>query len=114
MIIGSAPDPALGNMIMLGLGGIYVEVFKDVAFGLNPLSAVDVRQMISSLKTKKLLTGVRGAAAADEEALVREVLRLALFLKDFPEIAEIDLNPVMVLPLGQGVRILDARIVLKS
>jgi acetyltransferase len=110
MILGGVKDPSLGSTIMLGLGGIYVEVFKDVVFGLNPLNHADVRKMIKELKSAKLLKGLRGAAPSDEEALVESVLRLAQLLSDFPEIAELDINPLLVLPAGQGTKVLDARI----
>jgi len=112
MILGSVKDPSLGSTIMLGLGGIYVEIFKDVVFGLNPLSRQNVEQMISDLKSSKLLEGARGGEVSDKEAIVESVLRLAQLLADFPEIVELDINPLLVLPIGKGAKALDARIVI--
>lgn len=113
MILGSVQDPSLGDTIMLGLGGIYVEIIKDVIFGLNPLTRGDVLKMIGSLKSKKVLEGARGAKVADKEAIVESVLRLAQLLRDFPEIKEMDINPLLVLEEGKGAKVLDARIVIE-
>ena len=112
MILGAFKDPALGSAIMLGFGGIYVEVFKDVVFGLNPLRRKDVYKMLAELKSKKLLEGARDSGVKDEEALVDSVLRLAKLIKDFPEILELDINPLLVLKKGQGIRVLDARVII--
>ncbi len=112
MIVGSVKDPSLGHALMLGLGGIYVEIIKDVVFGINPLSPTDVYKMIDSLKSKQILDGARGQAELDKEAIVECVLRFAQLLRDFPEIKEIDINPLIVFPKGQGVKILDARIII--
>jgi acyl-CoA synthetase (NDP forming) len=113
MIIGSTRDAGLGHVIMCGLGGIYVEVMKDVAFCLPPVSKQDVYRMLSKLKAKKMLDGVRGGSLLDVEALVECVGRLSQLLIDFPEIKEMDINPIAVLPKGQGVRVLDERIVIE-
>ncbi|MFA6427323.1 MAG: acetate--CoA ligase family protein [Candidatus Magasanikbacteria bacterium] len=113
MIIGSTRDPGLGHVIMCGLGGIYVEVMKDVAFCLPPVSRQDVYRMLDKLKAKKMLDGARGGSSLDVEALVQCVGRLSQLLIDFPEIKEMDINPIAVLPKGQGVRVLDERIVIE-
>jgi acetyltransferase len=113
LILGGIKDPSFGNMIMVGLGGIFVEVLKDVVFGLNPLSREDVLVMLESLKSKKMLAGVRGAKPTDIEAIVDAVLRLAKLLEDFPEIKELDINPLLALEVGKGVKVLDARIVIE-
>ncbi|MFZ4648198.1 MAG: acetate--CoA ligase family protein [Patescibacteria group bacterium] len=113
LILGGIKDPSFGNMIMVGLGGIFVEVLKDVAFGLNPLSREDVLVMLGSLKSKKMLAGVRGAKPAGLEAVVEAVLHLAKLLEDFPEIKELDINPLLALEVGKGVKVLDARIVIE-
>lgn len=112
MILGSILDPSLGNAIMLGFGGVYVEILKDVIFGLNPLTKKEAERMINSLKASNILNGVRGFKAADKKALTECVLRLAQLVKDFPIIKEADLNPVLVLESGKGVKILDARIII--
>ena len=114
LILGSVKDPSLGDAIMLGLGGIYVEIIKDVAFGLNPLNRGDVLDMIGSLKSKKILEGARGGKASDKEAIVECVLRLAKLLHDFPEIVEMDINPLLVLENGKGAKVLDARIIIEK
>jgi acetyltransferase len=113
LILGSMKDASLGNAIMLGLGGIYVEILKDVAFGLNPLLTSDVYNMLNSLKSKKILDGARGAKPADKLAIIECVLRLAQLLRDFPEIKELDINPLLVLEEGKGAKVLDARIVIE-
>ena len=113
LILGSIQDPSLGDAIMLGLGGTFVEIIKDVVFGLNPLTRSDVSRMINSLKSKKILEGARGAKPSDKEAVIDCVLRLAKLLKDFPEIKEMDINPLFVLEAGKGAKVLDARIVIE-
>lgn len=113
LILGSIKDPSLGNAIMLGLGGIYVEILKDVVFGLNPLTKKDVEVMIDSLKSKKFLEGARGAKPSDKKVIIECVLRLAQLLKDFPEIKELDINPLLALEEGKGAKVLDARIVIE-
>lgn len=113
LILGSIKDPSLGNAIMLGLGGIYVEIIKDVVFGLNPLTHADVSRMIDSLKSKKVLEGARGNKPADKEMIIECVLRLAQLLRDFPEIKEMDINPLFVLEEGKGAKVMDARIVIE-
>jgi len=113
LILGSVKDPSLGNTIMLGLGGIFVEITKDVVFGLNPLRRSDVINMIGSLKSRKILEGARGTKVSDKEAIIECVLRLAKLLTDFPEIKEMDINPLLVLEEGKGAKVLDARIVIE-
>lgn len=113
LILGSVQDPSLGDAIMLGLGGIYVEIIKDVVFGLNPLTHADVNRMINTLKSKKVLEGARGNKPADREAIIECVLRLAQLLRDFPEIKEMDINPLFVLEEGKGAKVMDARIVIE-
>jgi len=113
MILGSKKDPNLGNMIMVGLGGVYVEVFKDVAFGLSPITKRDAEKMLDRIKTKKILNGTRGQAALDTKALIDCLGRLSKLLTDFPEIKELDINPLLVLPKGHGVKVLDARMIME-
>jgi len=113
LILGSVQDASLGDAIMLGLGGIYVEIIKDVIFGLNPLTHADVVRMINGLKSKKILEGARGFKKADKEAIIECVLRLAQLLRDFPEIKEMDINPLFVLEEGKGAKVMDSRIVIE-
>lgn len=112
VILGASNDPGLGTMIMIGLGGIFVEVFKDVSFGLPPLTRNDILRMIDKLKSKRIFAGVRGRPALDTDALVECVGRLCQLLSDFPEIKELDINPLLVLPKGEKAKALDGRIVI--
>ncbi len=110
MIIGSVREPSLGATIMVGLGGIYAEILNDVAFGLNPLTKTDVKLMLAKLKSAPLLAGARGKKPLDQEALIQSILRLAQLVKDWPEIKEIDINPLVI--KEQGAVALDGRIII--
>lgn len=110
MIIGSKLEPGFGPVLMLGLGGIYVEVLKDVTFKLAPVSISEANDMIQSIKTKKILQGVRGEKPSDMEKLSECIQRLSQLVTDFKEIKELDMNPVLVMEKGKGCRILDVRI----
>jgi acetyltransferase len=111
-ILGMTYDDQFGPLVVLGSGGVMVEIFKDAAVRLPPLSREDVRSMIGELKSSKLLQGFRGAAPRDIDALVDCVVRFADFVTETDgQFAAIDLNPVFVRPRGQGVRIADALIV---
>jgi len=112
MILGVTRDPDFGPMLMVGLGGIHVEVLKDVAFGPVPLGAEDALDLIGQLKGAALLDAVRGEPAADRDALARLMVALSRFAADHADaIAEIDLNPVIVHAAGEGLTIVDALIV---
>ena len=95
MIIGATKDPALGHSILTGLGGTLVELYKDVSFGHVPLSSTDPDRMIDSLKCKKLLTGYRGSEPVDVAQFKSIIMRVNELLKDFPTIAEMDINPLI-------------------
>jgi len=110
MIIGSKLEPGFGPVVMLGMGGIYVEVLKDVTFRLAPVTDSEVNDMISSIKTKKLLEGVRGEKPSDLKKLSECIQRLSQLVTDFKEIKELDMNPVLVMENGKGCKILDVRI----
>ena len=101
---------SFGALVAFGLGGIHVEIFKDVHVRLAPLTDRDVDDLIHSVKGFPLLQGYRGHAAADIDALRDALLRLSRLADEVPEIAELDLNPVIALPPGDGCRIVDARI----
>jgi len=112
MILGVTRDPDFGPMLMVGLGGIHVEVLKDVAFAPVPLGIDDALDLIGQLKGAALLDAVRGEPAADRDALARLVVALSRFAADHADaIAEIDLNPVIVHAAGEGLTIVDALIV---
>jgi 4-hydroxybutyryl-CoA synthetase (ADP-forming) len=109
-IIGAKQDPKFGPLVMFGMGGIYVEVLKDVVFRLAPINEYEAKDMIESVKTSKLLKGVRGEKPSDVNAVVDCLLRLSQLITDFPEIAEFDMNPLLVLESGKGCRAVDVRI----
>ena len=110
MIIGSKLEPGLGPVVMLGMGGIYVEVLKDVTFKLAPMTNIEADDMISSIKTKKILDGVRGEKPSDIKKLSECIQRLSQLVSDFNEIKELDMNPVLVMEKNKGCKVLDVRI----
>jgi acyl-CoA synthetase (NDP forming) len=112
MVLGMVRDPQFGPLIMCGLGGVFVEVMKDVAFKLPPLSEEDAFEMVDHLKAKRLLTGYRGSASMDLKPLMDALLTLSRLVEDFPLISELDINPFVVCPDGTKSRAIDARIVL--
>jgi acyl-CoA synthetase (NDP forming) len=110
VILGMSKDPQFGPVLMFGLGGILVEVLKDVAFRIVPLEPRDARQMVREIKGFPVLEGFRGQEPADLEALEKLILRLSAFVEAHPEIEELDLNPVFA--YKDGAIAVDARIVL--
>jgi 4-hydroxybutyrate---CoA ligase (ADP-forming) len=111
-ILGASQDPTFGPVIMFGLGGIYVEVLKDVVFRIVPIDEKEAINMVESIKTIKLLKGVRGEKSSDLKAIADSLQRLSQLVVDFPEIKEFDINPLLVLEEGKGARVVDARIIL--
>ncbi|MFA4872160.1 MAG: acetate--CoA ligase family protein [Patescibacteria group bacterium] len=109
IIVGMKRDPQFGPIIMVGAGGIYTEVFKDVAFRLAPLTRSDAQEMIKELKIYKLFAGARGKKPLDINSVIDLLVKLGDFSCQFPEIKEIDLNPVMVKEKGKGCSIVDVR-----
>ncbi len=112
-IVGVTQDPSFGALIMFGLGGIYAELMKDVAVRLHPLTDVDARELVGSIKMAKVFEGFRGAPPSDLAAVEDLLLRLSALVGDIPQVAELDFNPVKVLPKGEGYWVVDARIMLK-
>jgi acetyltransferase len=112
MLVGVSRDPQFGPLVAVGMGGIYVEVLKDVAFRLAPISKQEVAEQIRSIRTFPLLRGVRGDLPADIAAIEDVVLRISQLVSDFPEIVEMDINPLVVHNQGEGAIVLDARIIL--
>jgi len=112
-IVGVTQDPSFGPLIMFGAGGIYAELMKDVVLRLHPISDLDAEEMIDSIKMSSLFKGFRGSPPADVAAIQDLLLRLSAMLEDIPNIAELDFNPVKVMPQGKGYYIVDARIMLK-
>jgi acyl-CoA synthetase (NDP forming) len=110
VIIGMTKDPQFGPVLMFGLGGVLVEVLKDVAFRVVPLDARDARQMVHEIKGYPLLEGYRGQDPADVAKLEQLLLKVSAFVEAHPEVAELDLNPVFA--YKDGAIAVDARIVL--
>lgn len=112
-IAGVTQDPSFGPLIMFGLGGTYAELIKDVAMRLHPLTDLDAREMIGSIKMAKLFEGYRGSPPSDTQALEDLLLRVSALVEDVSEITELDLNPVKVMPQGEGYWVVDARIMVR-
>ena len=109
VIIGVNRDPQFGPVIMFGLGGVYVEVLKDVTFRVAPLTLAEAREMTGDIRAARILHAFRGDPEGDLEALAECLTRVSQLAVDFPELSECDLNPVMVYPQGKGVIALDVR-----
>jgi acetyltransferase len=112
VIIGMRRDPTFGPLMMFGLGGVFVELFKDVGFGVAPLTEEQVHEMIDDTKAGQLLKGFRGGPVYDAQAVVDAISRLSLLALDFPMISEVEINPLLVLPRKEGAKVLDARMIL--
>lgn len=110
VIVGSTKDPTFGPTIMFGLGGIFVEILKDVSFRLAPITRTDAEEMVREIKAYKILEGARGMPPADQETIVDMLLATSEMLMECPEIKELDMNPVLV--YEKGARIVDARVIL--
>jgi len=107
VIVGATKDPQFGPALMFGLGGIFVEVLKDVTFRIAPLSEADAREMITEVKAYPILKGYRGQPPADVEAIVKILLNTSRLMMEHPKIKELDLNPIMV--YEKGAKTVDAR-----
>ena len=112
VIVGMSKDPQFGPVLMFGLGGIFVEVLKDVSFRIVPLEEHDAREMIGEIKGRAILDGVRGAEPADIDALAGLLLKLSAFAEANPQVEELDLNPVFA--YEDGCIAVDARIVVSA
>ena len=112
IIVGMTTDPQFGPVVMFGLGGVMVEVIKDVTFRVLPLTERDVRQMVDDIKGRSILDGVRGAPPADVAAIADALLKVAGFVTANPEVRELDLNPMLV--HDKGAIAVDARIVVAT
>ena len=114
VILGMNRYPIFGPLIMFGIGGVFVEVFQDVAFRLAPLSRNGARNMVRAIKGYKLLTGYRGAAKTDIATIERMLVGLSEMVLNHPEIKELDINPLLVHPEGQGVTVADCRFIFEK
>jgi acetyltransferase len=112
LIMGAKAEEGLGHAVVFGLGGIYVEVMRDVVFNLTPVSAAEAREMLGAIQAAALLQGIRGQKGVNRERLVELLQRLSQLLTDLPQIQEMDLNPVMA--FADKVFVVDARISLKE
>jgi acetyltransferase len=112
VIVGVTQDPSFGPLILFGMGGIYTELFKDVAFRIHPLTDVDAQEMMCSVKAYQLLEGWRESKTSDVNALEELLLRVSTMVGDLPQIAELDLNPVKVFGRNNGYVVVDARVML--
>ncbi len=110
VILGVAQDPKFGPLLMFGMGGRYVEILRDVAFRVLPVTDIDAREMVHSIRSFPLLEGVRGEPRVDIEFIEEMILRLAQLVDEIPGIQELDMNPVIVTPARAGCRVVDARI----
>jgi acetyl coenzyme A synthetase (ADP forming)-like protein len=113
-IVGAKQDPSFGPVVMFGLGGIYVEVMKDVAFRAAPVDRTTAREMIADLRSYPLLLGVRGEARRDIDAIADVVVKLSHLIDRCREIADIEVNPLVVYERGEGTRAVDLRILIKQ
>lgn len=114
VIVGMSQDPVFGPLVMLGLGGMQVELQKDVAFSLHPLTDLEPDRMLKELKGLPLLQGWRGLSVKDINAIKDVLLRFSALIEDFPEIEEMEINPLMVFDVGQGCLAVDARIFVRA
>jgi acetyl coenzyme A synthetase (ADP forming)-like protein len=114
VILGINRDPVFGHMLMFGLGGIYVEAFKDVTFRIVPIREAAARKMVRELRTSAVLEGLRGEPPSDIPAIEDALKRLSQLAYEFPRIAELDINPLIVHPIGQGCHVADIRIRLEQ
>ena len=114
IIVGVTKDPQFGHALMAGLGGIFVEVLKDVSFRLIPFNENDAREMLKELKAYKILEGIRGEPERDIDSLVDVMLAVSKMVNENPEITELDCNPTFVYEKGKGTLVVDARIIISG
>jgi acyl-CoA synthetase (NDP forming) len=114
MVVGAVRDAAFGPVVMCGLGGIYVEVMKDVAFRSFPLHAEEARRMLQEVKSYPLLLGVRGEEKKDIHGVIDTILKVGMILNECNRISDIEINPVVVYEESKGLKALDIRILLKK
>lgn len=114
IIVGVTKDPQFGHALMVGLGGIFVEVLKDVSFRLIPFTERDAREMLKELKAYKILEGIRGEPERDIESLIGVMLAVSKMIVENPEITELDCNPTFVYAKGKGTLVVDARILVSK
>jgi acetate---CoA ligase (ADP-forming) len=115
VILGAKVDPMFGPVVMVGSGGVLVELLQDVSLRIAPISSIEAEEMIAETKLSKLLSGYRGRVEADKEALIDALVKLSLFVSDYKDyLKEVEINPLLVLPKGQGYRAVDGLVVLND
>ena len=112
VILGVKRDPSFGPVVMFGLGGIFVEVFRDVSFRIAPVPPDIIREMMQEIRSYRLLTGARGRPIRDTDSVAESLQRLSQLALECPQIKELDINPLIVRNAGQGCAVADARILL--
>ena len=113
VIVGGTRDPTFGPVVMFGLGGIFVEILKDVSFRIAPVTRYDAISMIEEIKASKILDGYRGMPPRDKDALVDIIIKLSKLMEEVEEITDVDLNPIMSFEKGKGAKVADARILIR-
>ncbi len=112
VILGAKAEEGLGHLIMFGIGGIYVDILKDVVFKLTPVTPFEAREMLSAIQGAPILKGVRGEKGVDQEGIIEIILRLSQMVHELPSIQEMDLNPIIA--YEDQVLVVDARITVSS
>ncbi|MEM2021337.1 MAG: acetate--CoA ligase family protein [Zestosphaera sp.] len=113
VIVGATRDSTFGPVLIFGLGGIFVEVLKDVSFRITPLTRHDAETMLTEIRAAKILDGYRGTPPRDKKAIVDIIMKLARFMEEQDSVTDVDLNPVMVFEEGKGAKVADARILIR-
>jgi len=113
VIVGATRDPTFGPVLLFGLGGIFVEVLKDVSFRIAPVTKFDAESMLGEIKAAKILEGYRGTPPRDKDALVDIIMKLSRFMEEQELVTDVDLNPIMAFEKGKGAAIADARVLIK-
>jgi len=113
VIVGSTRDPTFGPVLMFGLGGIFVEVLKDVSFRIAPVTKYDAETMLTEIRAAKILDGYRGTPPRDKKALIDIIVMLSKFMENHELVTDVDLNPIMSFEEGKGAKIADARVLIK-
>ncbi|MCX8208390.1 MAG: acetate--CoA ligase family protein [Sulfolobales archaeon] len=113
VIVGATRDAVFGPVVMFGLGGIFVEVLRDVSIRITPITEYDAEEMLREIKAAQILQGYRGSPPRDRKAIVDIILKVGRLMEEVPEVTDVDLNPVMVFPEGMGAKIADARILVR-
>jgi acetyltransferase len=110
LIIGAKKEEGLGHILMFGLGGIFAEIFNDTVFNLTPITDIESTEMIENIKVAEFLNAYRGKQGIDKQKISEILQRLSMLVTDFPEITELDLNPIFA--YENGAQVVDARIII--